>query len=89
LTSRDRQRGIFTPLNSQALQQGRAKSGVKGGAAGKGVKKPRLTAAEKELLPQGPCTGCGKSGVVGAQHNKPRADTGGKVVKCGRYQASE
>jgi hypothetical protein len=42
--------------------------GRKGGAAGKGVKKPRMTTAEKELLPQGVCTGCGKSGVLGAKH---------------------
>ncbi len=45
--------------------------------------------AQKELLPQGPCSGCGKSGVVGAQHNKPKAVTGGKAEMCGRYQASE
>jgi hypothetical protein len=30
--------------------------------------RPRLTAAEKALLPQGFCSGCGKQGVVGAQH---------------------
>ncbi len=49
-----------------------------------------MTAAEKELLPQGPCSGCGKSGVVGAQHNKPKSSwQGEKVEKCGRYQASE
>jgi hypothetical protein len=83
-TVRDRQLGIFNPLNAQALQQ------AKGGAAGKGVKKPRMTAAQKARLPQGLCSGgCGKSGVVGKQHNKPRADTGGRAVKCGVYQASE
>ncbi len=67
----------------------KAKSGTKGGAAGRGVTKPRLTAAQKAHLPQGPCSGCGKSGVVGAQHNKPKAVTGGKAEMCGRYQASE
>ncbi len=41
----------------------------KGGAAGKGVKKPRMTAAEKALLPQGFRSGCGKQGVVGKQHS--------------------
>ncbi len=32
---------------------------------------------------------CGKLGVVGAQHNKPVAVTGGEAKMCGRYQASE
>ncbi len=68
----------------------RAKAGARGGAAGKGITKPRMTAAQKARLPHGLCSGgCGKSGVVGAQHNKPKADTGGKVKQCGRYQASE
>ncbi len=41
-------------------------------------------------MPQGLCSGgCGKSGVVGKQHNKPRAYTGAKREMCGRYQASE
>ncbi len=47
----------------QAVELGHAK----GGAAGKGVKRPRMTAAEKALLPQGLCSG--KSGVVGMKHS--------------------
>ncbi len=94
----DRQLGLIDPCN--AVKQGckdwgrngskaaKAKVGAKGGAAGKGVTKPRMTAAQKALLPHG-SGGCGKLGVVGAQHNKPKADTGGKVEKCGMYQASE
>ncbi len=47
-----------------------------------------MTTAQKARL--GLCSGgCGKSGVVRKQHNKSFAVTGGKVVKCGRYQASE
>jgi hypothetical protein len=60
----DRQRGLYDPANAEAVQHGRKDGGHKGGAAGKGVKKPRLTAAEKELLPQGLCSGsCGKQRV--------------------------
>jgi hypothetical protein len=91
------QLGHFDPSNSEAVLEGNREGArkqpwaakAKGGAAGKGVKKPRLTAAQKAHLPQGPCSGCGKSGVVGAQHNKPKAVTGGKAEMCGRYQASE
>jgi hypothetical protein len=50
-----------------------------------------MTAAQKALLLHGLCSGgCGKSGVVGAQHNKPKSSwQGEKVEKCGGYQASE
>ncbi len=60
----------------------KAKSGTKGGAAGKGVKKPRMTAAEKELLPQGPCTGC--SGGSEALHMDNGGGQGGgmRQVQC-------
>jgi hypothetical protein len=66
-TTRDRQKGVFDPLNAEAVELGRAKGGelgrAKGRAAGKGVKRPRMSAADKALLPQGLCSGgCGKHG---------------------------
>ncbi len=47
-----------------------------------------MTVAEKAKQPHSICSGegCVAIGVVGKQH---KAVTGGKVVKCGRYQASE
>jgi hypothetical protein len=92
------QRNTYTPDKAEAVLEGRRAGGrkgnragkAKGGAAGKGGKKPRMSAAERELLPQGLCTGCGKTGVAGAQHNKPKSSwQGEKVEKSGRYQASE
>ncbi len=50
------------------------------------MKKPRMTTAEKELLPQGVCTGgCGKSGVLGANHGV-RSHEQGKVNACGYFR---
>ncbi len=73
----DRQLGPFDASNAAAVQQGReddgrnqpkaakAKAGTKGGAAGNGVRKPRMAATEKAELPQGFCSGgCGAFGVV-------------------------
>ncbi len=61
---------------------------TKGGAAGKGVKRPRMTAAEKALLPQGLCSGgCGKQGVVGMKHKKKegnKRETSGEA--CGYFR---
>ncbi len=61
MTTRDRKHGLLAPLNAEAVEQGRAKgwrntpmaARVKGGAASKGVRRPRISAAEKALLPQG------------------------------------
>jgi hypothetical protein len=52
------------------------------GVAGKGVKKPRM---EKELLPQGVCTGCGETGVAGLKHSK-RSKELGKMKACGYFR---
>jgi hypothetical protein len=93
-TARDRQHGLFNPLKAEAVQQGRgtggrkaskaskAKAWTKGGRAGKGVKKPQMSAAE------GPCTGCGKWGVVGAKHCTWSKEEG-RAMACGRYTVSD
>ncbi len=61
----------------------RLKATTKGGAAGKGITKPRMSAAQKALLPQGLCSGgCGKSGVVGMKHSTWSKEES-KAVACG------
>jgi hypothetical protein len=59
----------------------KAKGGAKGGAAGKGITKPRMTAAQKARLPHSFCSGgCGAFGVVGKQHKEQLAGgEGGEV----------
>jgi hypothetical protein len=53
--------------------------------AGKGVKRPRMSAAEKALLPQGHCSGgCGKQGVVGMKHSTWSKEQG-KAEACGYF----
>jgi hypothetical protein len=58
-------------------------AGAKSGATGLGVRKPRMTKAEKAKAKKGHCSGCGKLGWTGKKHNTRR---GGKVLHCGRYK---
>jgi hypothetical protein len=84
---------MFDPTNAEAVLEARREGGrngsktakAKGGVAGKGVKKPRKTAAGKELLPQGVCTGCGETGVAGLKHAKWSKELG-KVKACGYFR---
>jgi hypothetical protein len=75
------QKGLFNPHNAQAVELGRAK----GRAAGKGVKRQRMSTAEKARRPQGLCSGsCGKQGVVGMKHSMLSKEQG-KVEACGYF----